>query len=63
MVALSTHPEVDLVKDKQAIKTRLDHALSDSSQYDILVGRGNTMDAIHDRVKLAAAILTGKNVR
>jgi hypothetical protein len=63
MVALSTHPDVDLVKDKQAIKARLDHALNNSSQYDILVGRGNTMDAIHDRVELAVAILTGKDGR
>jgi hypothetical protein len=63
MVALRTHREVDLVKNKQAIKVRLDSALSNSSQYDILVGRGNTIDAIHDRVELAEAILTGKDVR
>ena len=63
MVALSTHREVDLVQNKQAIKVRLDHALSNSSQYDILVGRGNTIDAIHHRVELAEEILTGKDVK
>jgi hypothetical protein len=57
MIALSRVPAVDLVSNAEFIKRRLNTALADSDTYDVLVGRGNTMAAIRERVNLAMAIL------
>lgn len=57
MIALSRAPELDLTVNAQAIKNSLADALANERQYDILVGRGNTMDAIRSRVELAGQIL------
>jgi hypothetical protein len=57
MIALSLTPELDLVANAQAINRSLAEALDDRGLYDVLVGRGNTMDAIRSRVELAGVIL------
>jgi len=59
MVAHSLEHESKKLRKKTAIKERLDAALGDEESYDILVGRGNTLDAIKQRVALAADILFG----
>lgn len=59
MVAAEMHPSADLQVDAGAIKARLAEALADPKRYDILVGRGNTLDSIKERVALASAILLG----
>lgn len=57
MIALSQAPEIDIVGRKNKIKDNLRHALEKPDTYEILVGRGNTIDAIHKRVALASSIL------
>lgn len=57
MVAISRNPG-DLGKKDAAIRTSLETALRNPSSYDILVGRGNTVEAINARVTLAETILT-----
>lgn len=59
MIALSKRPDLDLVADAEGIRSRLDAALDKEADYDILVGRGNTVEAIKDRVALATQILSG----
>jgi hypothetical protein len=59
MVSLSLRSVGDLLEQKENIQYRLTESLSDSERYDILVGRGNTIDAIRLRVSLASWILTG----
>lgn len=58
-VAAFNCPHLDLIKDAAAIRARLDDALSNSDTYDTLVGRGNTLESIKERVLLATKILTG----
>ena len=60
MIALSTAPGVNLARKSEAIKRSLDSALADEHQYDVLVGRGNTMAAIRARVELAGEILASR---
>lgn len=57
MIALSRQPELDLITNAEAIRTSLADAFSNAADYDILVGRGNTMAAIRERVELASLIL------
>lgn len=57
MIALSRQPVLDLITSAEAIRTSLADALSNAADYDILVGRGNTMAAIRERVELASLIL------
>lgn len=59
MVATSDLQELDLMANADEIRTRLSIALAAPDQYDILVGRGNTLDSIKDRVNLAKKILLG----
>lgn len=58
MIALSQDPSLDIAGQAEAIKQRLNTALQDDNSYDILVGRGNTIEAIRDRVRLATQILS-----
>jgi hypothetical protein len=62
MIALSQNQEADIESEKDYVQERLNSALDQSNSYEILVGRGNTIDAIHDRVRLAEHILLGGNV-
>lgn len=58
MVAYSLKPDADIVQRKGAIQAALQSALSDRLQYNVLIGRGNTVDSIIDRVNLARQILS-----
>jgi hypothetical protein len=60
MIALSRKPELDLEADAQGIKSRMAEALGKRSDYDILVGRGNSISTIKQRVDLASKILQGE---
>lgn len=57
MVAVSDVDKRSVISRKNAIKTRLAEALGEATEYEILVGRGNTMEAIRSRVELATQIL------
>lgn len=57
MIALSLDPSLDIEGRKVQIKASLASALDDPSSYDVLVGRGNTIEAVRQRVALAAQIL------
>lgn len=59
LVAAEASPALDLKANSQAIKARLAVALGEEAQYDTLVGRGNTLESIKDRVALATKILAG----
>lgn len=60
-ILVATHAQqgVDLVKHADEIRTRLNTALANQSEYEILVGRGNTLESIKARVTLATRILVG----
>jgi hypothetical protein len=59
MVAAYELNDVDLLADAENIKARLKLALSNQANYDTLVGRGNTLESIKDRVNLVKDILRG----
>lgn len=59
LVAAESLPMLDLQASATSIQARLTAALADPVKYDVLVGRGNTLDSIKDRVQLATSILTG----
>jgi hypothetical protein len=59
MVAASMHPEENFGQHSEQIKNRLNMALNSPIDYDILVGRGNTAEAIKERVRKAETILLG----
>jgi hypothetical protein len=57
MVALSCDSSVDIEGNASAIRSALADALNDPESYDVLVGRGNTIGAVLDRVALAGEVL------
>jgi len=57
MVALSCDPSVDIEGNAQAVQRALAESLAKSESYDVLVGRGNTIGAVRERVALANDIL------
>jgi len=57
MVAHSLQPLSDTLARKVPIQNALQRSLADPVEYDTLIGRGNTVDSIVDRVKLAQRIL------
>lgn len=59
MVAASMHQEVQFEPVAAEITARLRDTLTNPKKYDVLVGRGNTVDAIKARVALAEYILLG----
>ena len=59
LVAAESNPTLDLLANSEQIKIRLNAALADNEKYGVLVGRGNTLDSIKDRVALASSILAG----
>ena len=60
MIALSHFTNFDIERDKDKVNARLQSALNDRYKYDILVGRGNTISSIKDRIALAQNIITGE---
>ncbi len=57
MIALSLNSHLDVEKRKKRVQSALAAALADDDTYDVLVGRGNTMDSVIERVELAQKIL------
>jgi Protein of unknown function DUF262 len=60
MVSLSLRSVGDLLGEAAEVRRRLSDALANPANYDTLVGRGNTVESIKQRVALASRILTGK---
>jgi hypothetical protein len=60
MIALSRNSDLVLEEDTEGIKQRLTNALARRADYDTLVGRGNTIITIKQRVDLAVSILRGE---
>ena len=48
---------VEIMADKQNVQTRLEGALKDPDDYEIIVGRGNTAEAVRSRIALLQSIL------
>lgn len=59
MIALSEEPSLDIENRSETIVAALAVALNSQDTYDILVGRGNTIAAVHQRVEIARKILRG----
>lgn len=57
MIALSADPGLDIEARASEVRAELKTALANSASYDILVGRGNTIESVRDRVRLADSIL------
>lgn len=57
MIALSIEPSLDIEQRADEIRTALAAALVEEHKYDVLVGRGNTIEAVRQRVALASRIL------
>lgn len=47
----------EITDDKQNVQQRLVDAVQDDDQYEIIVGRGNTAEAVRDRINLLQEIL------
>ena len=59
LVAACAQRMTNLEEKSKAIKAKLAAALAEPEHYDILVGRGNTLESIKERVALATTILVG----
>lgn len=57
MIALSIEAHLDVENRKTKIQVALKTALNQPNSYDVLVGRGNTIESVRQRVKLAGQIL------
>lgn len=57
LVAAYTQPMSNLKENAVRIKEKMEAALAEPILYDILVGRGNTLESIKERVALATTIL------
>jgi hypothetical protein len=60
MVAYSLVDEQRQLRPKNRVHADIAKALQDEDKYDVLVGRGNTLDSIRKRVALASSILFGR---
>ncbi|TCO24512.1 uncharacterized protein DUF262 [Kribbella steppae] len=58
MVALSSNQSLNIEVNSKAVRQALDRALGDDDSYEVLVGRGNTIGSVHERVELAVSILS-----
>lgn len=57
MIALSQSADLDLEVKSKSVRDSLAAALANEANYDVLVGRGNTIESIRQRVELASQIL------
>lgn len=57
MIALSVDPNLDVEARRKEISLALSDALANPKSYDVLVGRGNTIESVRQRVELAKNIL------
>lgn len=60
MIALSILPGLDIEGNAEAIHGALTQALDNPLAYDVLVGRGNTIESVRERIDLAAKILQAR---
>lgn len=60
MIALSVSPSLNIEGNAGAIREALEQALGNPREYDVLVGRGNTIESVRERVDLAAQILQAR---
>ena len=60
MIALSQSPKCDLERRRAEVSRRLEAALGNRREYDILVGRGNTIASIKERIALAVRVIGGE---
>ncbi|BBR38099.1 hypothetical protein WP3W19E03_06240 [Aeromonas veronii] len=58
MIALSINPGLDVENRKTIIVDKLASALANEESYEILIGRGNTIEAVRQRILLAIEILS-----
>lgn len=58
MVGTSLLPDLDLTEKSEKIKIALEEAVNNPEKYEILVGRGNTIEAVKDRISLAMTIIS-----
>lgn len=57
MIALSLTTDLDVEAKSKSVRDSLAVALNNEATYDVLVGRGNTIESIRQRVELASQIL------
>ena len=57
MIALSFNSDYSIENNQEQILNALTESLNDPEDYATLVGRGNTIEAVRERVILAARIL------
>lgn len=57
MVALSRNADADIESNASRFREIVSESLGDSNKYEILVGRGNTIEAIKERVTLAERMI------
>lgn len=60
MVAFGLRSKASKLRSARRAQAALAAALEDKEQYDVLVGRGNTLESMRQRVALASSILFGK---
>ncbi|MDH0435757.1 DUF262 domain-containing protein [Aeromonas caviae] len=58
MIALSINPGLDVENRKSFVVDKLASALANEESYEILIGRGNTIEAVRQRILLAIEILS-----
>jgi hypothetical protein len=59
MVATYLHSHLDIISMAEDIKRRLSEKLANRDTYDVLVGKGNTVELIKQRVRIAEEVITG----
>ena len=57
MVALSRNTDLDIESNAESLRNIVSDSLKDDDKYEVLVGRGNTIEAIRNRVALAEAMI------
>ena len=60
MVSHSLQPQPELLAHRESVRTALQQSLNMPEDYAILIGRGNTVEAIKSRVELAGKILSAR---
>ncbi|TFD75457.1 DUF262 domain-containing protein [Cryobacterium sp. Sr8] len=60
MIALSQDPTIDIESNAVSVRGALERALANEADYEVLVGRANTIAAVYERVALARTILTAE---
>lgn len=48
---------VEIYEDRESVAMRMKAAIADADRYEVLIGRGNTAEAVRDRIDLLQSIL------